>query len=142
MLGRMHICAGRALDSHYCRPSCPAAPLATQRGFLHTGAEAEKQGSGRADLPPHEVPASRASERALRTCQGWGRGKHSIYGLAANWHNTWHITASISAGAGLRPRDLAAALRLARSRKCCAQEKELPTRSRNGYGSTSEFMKA
>jgi len=65
-------------------------------------------------------------------------------GLAAKLgYNTWHITAGIPAGDRLRPRDLAAALRLARFKKCCEQEKELPTRSTKLVtDQQAEFMKA
>src|ERR1700738_4385485 len=106
----------------YCRPSCPARrPLRRNVVFFHTGAEAEKQGFRPCRrCRPNEVAGPVALvERASRELAKCGEGESvGFAALAARLNTTpGTLRRAFVQVTGLRPRDLAAALRLARFKK-------------------------
>src|SRR5712664_1219125 len=106
----------------YCRPSCPARrPLRRTVVFFHTGAEAEKQGF-RACLRcrPNEVAGpvalvERASQELGKAGEEEGVGFATLAARLGTTPGT--LRRAFVQVTGLRPRALAAALRLARFKK-------------------------
>src|SRR6202048_3118248 len=101
----------------YCRPSCPARrPLRRNVVFFHTGAEAERQGFRPCRrCRPNEVAGPVALvERASRELAKFGEDEGVRFATLAAKLNTTPGTLrrAFLQVTGLRPRDLAAALRL------------------------------
>ena len=132
----------------YCRPSCPARrPLRRNVLFFHTGAEAEKQGFRpcRRCRPNELAGPVVLVERATRELSKTGEEESVRFtALAARLGTTpgtlrrafLHVT-------GLRPRDLAAALRLARFKKMLRAGKGIADALyETGYGSTSRVYES
>ena len=132
----------------YCRPSCPARrPLRRNVVFFHTGAEAEKEGFRPClRCRPNEVAGPVALvEHASRELVKFGEDEGVGFAtLAARLGTTpgtlrrafVHVT-------GLRPRELAAALRLARFKKMLREGKGIAEALyETGYGSTSRVYES
>ena len=127
----------------YCRPSCPARrPLRRNVVFFHTGVEAEKQGFRPCRrCRPNEVAGPVALvERAARELAKFGEDEGVRFAALAARLNTTPGTLrrAFQQVTGLRPRDLAAALRVARFKKMLRQGKQIAEALyETGYGSTS-----
>jgi AraC family transcriptional regulator, regulatory protein of adaptative response / methylated-DNA-[protein]-cysteine methyltransferase len=127
----------------YCRPSCPARrPLRRNVVFFHTGAEAEKQGFRPCRrCRPNEVAGPVALvERASRALAKFGEDEGvGFAALAATLDTTpGTLRRAFVQVTGLRPRELAAALRLARFKKMLREGKGIAEALyETGYGSTS-----
>ena len=127
----------------YCRPSCPARrPLRRNVVFFHTGAEAEKQGFRPCRrCRPNEVAGPVALvDRASRELAKCGEDESvGFAALAARLNTTpGTLRRAFVQVTGLRPRDLAAALRLARFKKMLREGKGIAEALyETGYGSTS-----
>jgi AraC family transcriptional regulator of adaptative response/methylated-DNA-[protein]-cysteine methyltransferase len=127
----------------YCRPSCPARrPLRRNVVFFHTGTEAEKQGFRPClRCRPNEVAGPVALvERAVRELARIGEEEGLAFGaLAARLGTTsGTLRRAFVQATGLRPRDLAAALRLERFKKLLKEGKGIAAALyETGYGSTS-----
>ena len=132
----------------YCRPSCPARrPMRRNVVFFHTGAEAEKEGFRPClRCRPNEVAGPVALvEHASRELVKFGEDEDVGFAtLAARLGTTpgtlrrafVHVT-------GLRPRELAAALRLARFKKMLREGKGIAEALyETGYGSTSRVYES
>jgi AraC family transcriptional regulator of adaptative response/methylated-DNA-[protein]-cysteine methyltransferase len=129
----------------YCRPSCPARrPLRRNVVFFHTGAEAEQQGFRPCRrCRPNEVAGPVALvERAARelAMSGEEEGVRFV-ALAAKLGTTaGTLRRAFLQVTGLRPRDLAAALRLERFKKMLRAGKGIAEALyETGYGSTSRI---
>jgi AraC family transcriptional regulator of adaptative response/methylated-DNA-[protein]-cysteine methyltransferase len=132
----------------YCRPSCPARrPLRRNVIFFQTGAEAEKQGF-RACLrcKPNEVAGSVSLvERASRELVKAGEDESvGFAALAARLETTpGTLRRAFVQVTGLRPRELGAALRLARFKKLLREGKGIADALyETGYGSTSRVYES
>src|SRR6266849_7468829 len=127
----------------YCRPSCPARrPLRRNVVFFHTGAEAEKQGFRPCRrCRPNEVAGPVALvERASHELGKAGEEESIRFtALAARLGTTpGTLRRAFLQVTGLRPRDLAAALRLARFKKMLREGKGIADALyETGYGSSS-----
>jgi len=127
----------------YCRPSCPARrPLRRNVVFFRTGVEAEKQGFRPCRrCRPNEVSGPVALvERAARELAKFGEDEGVRFAALAARLNTTPGTLrrAFQQVTGLRPRDLAAALRVARFKKMLRQGKQIADALyETGYGSTS-----
>ncbi len=127
----------------YCRPSCPARrPLRRNVVFFRTGVEAEKQGFRPCRrCRPNEVAGPVALvERASRELAKFGEDEGVRFAALAARLNTTPGTLrrAFQQVTGLRPRDLAAALRVARFKKMLRQGKQIADALyETGYGSTS-----
>jgi AraC family transcriptional regulator, regulatory protein of adaptative response / methylated-DNA-[protein]-cysteine methyltransferase len=132
----------------YCRPSCPARrPLRRNVIFFHTGAEAEKQGFRPCRrCRPNEVAGTVALvERAARELANFREDEGVRFAtLAARLHTTTgRLRRAFLQVTGLRPRDLAAALRLARFKKMLRDGKAISEALyETGYGSTSRVYES
>ena len=132
----------------YCRPSCPARrPLRRNVVFFHTGAEAEKQGFRPCRrCRPNEVAGPVALvERAARELANFGEDEGLRFAALASRLNTTTGTLrrAFQQVTGLRPRDLAAALRLARFKKMLRDGKAISEALyETGYGSTSRVYES
>jgi AraC family transcriptional regulator, regulatory protein of adaptative response / methylated-DNA-[protein]-cysteine methyltransferase len=132
----------------YCRPSCPARrPLRRNVVFFHTGAEAEKQGFRPCRrCRPHEVAGPVALvERASRELANFGEDEGVRFATLAAKLNTTPGTLrrAFLQVTGLRPRELAAALRLARFKKMLREGKKIAEALyETGYGSTSRVYES
>jgi AraC family transcriptional regulator of adaptative response/methylated-DNA-[protein]-cysteine methyltransferase len=132
----------------YCRPSCPARrPLRRNVVFFHTGAEAEQQGFRPCRrCRPNEVAGPVALvERASRELAKFGGDEGVRFAaLAARLHTTTGtLRRAFRQVTGLRPRDLAAALRLARFKKMLREGKGISEALyETGYGSTSRVYES
>src|SRR6267143_4712257 len=127
----------------YCRPSCPARrPLRRNVVFFHTGAEAEEQGFRPCRrCRPNEVAGPvTLVERASRELASFGEDEGVRFAtLAAKLNTTLGtLRRAFLQVTGLRPRDLAAALRLARFKKMLREGRGIAEALyETGYGSTS-----
>jgi AraC family transcriptional regulator of adaptative response/methylated-DNA-[protein]-cysteine methyltransferase len=126
----------------YCRPSCPARrPLRRNVVFFHTGAEAERQGFRPCRrCRPNEVAASVALvARAARELAQSTEDTVRFSALAETLGTTAAtLRRAFLQTTGLRPRDLAAALRLTRFKKMLREGKSIADALyETGYGSTS-----
>ena len=132
----------------YCRPSCPARrPLRRNVVFFHTGAEAEKQGFRPCRrCRPNEVAGPVALvERAARELAKSGEDEGVRFATLAAKLNTTTGTLrrAFQQVTGLRPRDLAAALRLAKFKKMLRDGKGISEALyETGYGSTSRVYES
>jgi AraC family transcriptional regulator of adaptative response/methylated-DNA-[protein]-cysteine methyltransferase len=132
----------------YCRPSCPARrPLRRNVVFFHTGAEAEKQGFRPCRrCRPNEVAGPVALvERAARELARSGEDEGVRFATIAAKLNTTTGTLrrAFQQVTGLRPRDLAAALRLAKFKKMLRDGKGIAEALyETGYGSTSRVYES
>src|ERR1700756_475415 len=132
----------------YCRPSCPARrPLRRNVVFFHTGAEAEKQGFRPCRrCRPNEVAGPVALvERAARELAKSGEDEGVRFAtLAAKLNTTTgRLRRAFQQVTGLRPRDLAAALRLAKFKKMLRDGKAISEALyETGYGSTSRVYES
>src|SRR5260221_7261681 len=126
----------------YCRPSCPARrQLRRNVVFFHSGAEAEQQGFRPCRrCRPNEVAGPVALvERASRELAKYGEDESvGFAALAARLETTpGTFRRAFVQVTGLRPRDLAAALRLARFKKMLGEGKGIAEALyETGYGST------
>jgi AraC family transcriptional regulator of adaptative response/methylated-DNA-[protein]-cysteine methyltransferase len=126
----------------YCRPSCPARrPLRRNVVFFHTREEAERQGF-RACLRcrPDEVAGPVALvEKAARLLSESGEDGVRFAPLAAKLGTTpATLRRAFLQVTGLRPRELAEALRLARFKKMLRAGKGIADALyETGYGSSS-----
>jgi len=126
----------------YCRPSCPARrPLRRNVVFFRTGAEAEQQGFRPClRCRPNEVAGPIALvERATRELAQSGEDRLRFGVVAAKLGTTAAtLRRAFLSTTGLRPRDLAAALRLTRFKKMLREGKSIADALyETGYGSTS-----
>ncbi len=132
----------------YCRPSCPARrPLRRNVVFFHTGAEAEKEGFRPClRCRPNEVAGPVALvERASRELVKFGEDEGVGFAtLAARLGTTpGTLRRAFVQVTGLRPRELAAALRLARFKKMLREGKGIAEALyETGYGSTSRVYES
>jgi AraC family transcriptional regulator of adaptative response/methylated-DNA-[protein]-cysteine methyltransferase len=132
----------------YCRPSCPARrPLRRNVVFFHTGAEAEKQGFRPCRrCRPNEVAGPVALvERASRELAKFTEDDAlRLSTLAARLGTTaGTLRRAFQQVTGLRPRDLAAALRLERFKKMLRAGKGIADALyETGYGSTSRVYES
>jgi AraC family transcriptional regulator of adaptative response/methylated-DNA-[protein]-cysteine methyltransferase len=132
----------------YCRPSCPARrPLRRNVIFFRTGAEAEKQGFRPCRrCRPNEVAGPVALvESASRELAKFGEDEGIRFAALAAKLNTTPGTLrrAFQQVTGLRPRDLAAALRLARFKKMLRDGKGIAEALyETGYGSTSRVYES
>jgi AraC family transcriptional regulator of adaptative response/methylated-DNA-[protein]-cysteine methyltransferase len=132
----------------YCRPSCPARrPLRRNVVFFRTGAEAEKQGFRPCRrCRPNEVAGPVALvERASRELAKFGEDEGVRFAALATRLETTPGTLrrAFLQVTGLRPRDLAAALRLARFKKMLREGKGIAEALyETGYGSTSRVYES
>src|ERR1700682_753894 len=132
----------------YCRPSCPARrPRRRNVVFFHTGAEAEKQGFRPCRrCRPNEVAGPVALvERASHELAKSGEDEGVRFAaLAARLDTTpGQFRREFLHGTGFRPRDLAAALRLARFKKMLREGKGIAEALyETGYGSTSRVYES
>jgi AraC family transcriptional regulator of adaptative response/methylated-DNA-[protein]-cysteine methyltransferase len=132
----------------YCRPSCPARrPLRRNVVFFHTSAEAEKQGFRPCmRCRPNEVAGPVALvERAARELANFGEDEAVRFETLAARLNTTTGTLrrAFLQVTGLRPRDLAAALRVARFKKMLRAGKGISEALyETGYGSTSRVYES
>src|ERR1700731_1128574 len=112
----------------YCRPSCPARrPLRRNVVFFRTGVEAEQQGFRACRrCRPNEVAGPVALvERASRELAKFGEDEGVRFAALATSLETkpGTLRRAFLQVTGLRPRDLAAALRLARFKKMLREGK-------------------
>ena len=127
----------------YCRPSCPARrPLRRNVIFFRTGVEAEQQGFRPCRrCRPNEVAGPVALvERASRELAKCGEDEGMRFAALAGRLNTTPGTLrrAFQQVTGLRPRDVAAAMRLARFKKMLRDGKGIAEALyETGYGSTS-----
>jgi len=126
----------------YCRPSCPARrPLRRNVVFFRTGAEAEQQGFRPClRCRPNEVAGSVALvEHAARELAQSDEDSVRFSVLAVRLGTTAAtLRRAFLQTTGLRPRDLAAALRLTRFKKLLRDGKSIADALyETGYGSTS-----
>jgi AraC family transcriptional regulator, regulatory protein of adaptative response / methylated-DNA-[protein]-cysteine methyltransferase len=127
----------------YCRPSCPARrPQRRNVVFFHSGAEAEKQGFRpcRRCRPNEKAGPVELVERASRELAKFGEDESLRFAvLAARLGATpGTLRRAFVRVTGLRPRDLAAALRLAQFKKMLREGKVIAEAVyETGYGSTS-----
>lgn len=126
----------------YCRPSCPARrPLRRNVVFFHTGQEAEKEGFRPCRrCRPNEVAGPIALvERAVKELAQSGEDTVRFDALAAKLGTTAAtLRRAFLQTTGLRPRDLAAALRLTRFKKMLREGRSIADALyETGYGSTS-----
>jgi AraC family transcriptional regulator, regulatory protein of adaptative response / methylated-DNA-[protein]-cysteine methyltransferase len=127
----------------YCRPSCPARrPQRRNVVFFHSGAEAEKQGFRpcRRCRPNEKAGPVELVERASRELAKFGEDESLKFAaLAARLGATpGKLRRAFVRVTGLRPRDLAAALRLAQFKKMLREGKGIAEALyETGYGSTS-----
>jgi AraC family transcriptional regulator of adaptative response/methylated-DNA-[protein]-cysteine methyltransferase len=127
----------------YCRPSCPARrPLRQNVIFFHTGSEAEKQGFRACRrCRPNEVAGPVALvEQAVREMRKFESDEAIAFAALASRLNTssGRLRRAFVQVTGLRPRDLAAALRLERFKKLLRDGKPIADALyETGYGSTS-----
>jgi AraC family transcriptional regulator, regulatory protein of adaptative response / methylated-DNA-[protein]-cysteine methyltransferase len=126
----------------YCRPSCPARrPLRRNVVFFHTGAEAEQQGFRPCRrCRPNEVAGSVALvENAAQELAQSSEDSVRFSVLAARLGTTAAtLRRAFLQTTGLRPRELAAALRLTRFKKMLREGKSIADALyETGYGSTS-----
>src|SRR5229473_1482728 len=132
----------------YCRPSCPARrPLRRNVVFFHTGAEAEKRGFRPCRrCRPNEVAGPVALvERASRELANFGEDEGVRFAtLAARLGTTpGTLRRAFLQVTGLRPRELAAALRLSRFKKRLREGKGIAEALyETGYGSTSRVYES
>src|SRR4051794_19284302 len=132
----------------YCRPSCPARrPLRRNVVFFHTGVEAERQGFRACKrCRPNEVAGPVALvERAARELAKSGEDERiGFAGLAMRLNTTpGTLRRAFLQVTGLRPRDLAAALRVARFKKMLREGKGIAEALyETGYGSTSRVYES
>ncbi len=132
----------------YCRPSCPARrPLRRNVVFFHTGAEAEKEGFRPClRCRPNEVAGPVALvELASRELVKFGEDEGVGFAtLAARLGTTpGTLRRAFVQVTGLRPRELAAALRLARFKKMLREGKGIAEALyETGYGSTSRVYES
>jgi AraC family transcriptional regulator of adaptative response/methylated-DNA-[protein]-cysteine methyltransferase len=132
----------------YCRPSCPARrPLRRNVVFFRTGVEAEKQGFRPCRrCRPNEVAGPVALvERASRELAKVGEDEGVRFAaLAVRLKTTpGTLRRAFLQVTGLRPRDLAAALRLARFKKMLRDGKGIAEALyETGYGSTSRVYES
>src|SRR5260221_3943070 len=132
----------------YCRPSCPARrPMRRNVVFFHTGAEAEKEGFRPClRCRPNEVAGPVALvERASRELVKFGEDEGVGFAtLAARLGTTpGTLRRAFVQVTGLRPRELAAALRLARFKKMLREGKGIAEALyETGYGSTSRVYES
>src|SRR5260221_4667970 len=132
----------------YCRPSCPARrPLRRNVVFFHSGAEAEQQGFRPCRrCRPNEVAGPVALvERASRELAKYGEDERvGFAALGARLDTTpGTLRRAFVQVTGLRPLDLAAALRLARFKKMLREGKgNAQALYETGYGPTGPpFLK-
>ena len=132
----------------YCRPSCPARrPLRRNVVFFRTGVEAEKQGFRPCRrCRPNEVAGpvalvERASHELAKVAEDEGV---RFATLAARLNTTaGTLRRAFLQVTGLRPRDLAAALRLSHFKKMLRQGKGIAEALyETGYGSTSRVYES
>src|SRR3954471_12143516 len=126
----------------YCRPSCPARrPLRRNVLFFRTGQEAEKQGFRACRrCKPNEVAGPVALVQAATRELAESREDTVRFGeLAAKLRSTpATLRRAFLQVTGLRPRELAAALRLERFKKMLRDGKSIADALyETGYGSTS-----
>ena len=132
----------------YCRPSCPARrPLRHNVVFFHTGAEAEKQGFRPCRrCRPNEVAGPVALvERAVSELAKFAEDESVRFAALASrlQTTTGTLRRAFLQATGLRPRELAAALRLARFKKMLRQGKGISEALyETGYGSTSRVYES
>ena len=132
----------------YCRPSCPARrPLRRNVVFFRTGAEAEQEGFRACKrCRPNEVAGPVALvERASRELAKFGEDEGIRFAALAAKLNTTPGTLrrAFQQVTGLRPRDLAAALRVARFKKMLRDGKAIADALyETGYGSTSRVYES
>jgi AraC family transcriptional regulator of adaptative response/methylated-DNA-[protein]-cysteine methyltransferase len=132
----------------YCRPSCPARrPLRRNVVFFRTGAEAEQQGFRPCRrCRPNEVAGPVALvERASRELAKCGEDEGIRFAALAARLNTTPGTLrrAFQQVTGLRPRDLAAAMRLALFKKMLRDGKGIAEALYDtGYGSTSRVYES
>jgi AraC family transcriptional regulator of adaptative response/methylated-DNA-[protein]-cysteine methyltransferase len=132
----------------YCRPSCPARrPLRRNVVFFRTGVEAEEEGFRPCRrCRPNEVAGPVALvERAARELAKFGEDEGVRFAALAARLNTTPGTLrrAFQQVTGLRPRDLAAALRLARFKKMLRDGKGIAEALyETGYGSTSRVYES
>jgi len=132
----------------YCRPSCPARrPLRRNVVFFHTGAEAEKQGFRPClRCRPNEVAGpvalvERASREIAKFDEDEGVGFATLAARLGTTPGT--LRRAFVQVTGLRPRELAAALRLARFKKMLRDGKGIAEALyETGYGSTSRVYES
>src|SRR5580765_3639573 len=126
----------------YCRPSCPARrPLRRNVVFFHTREEAEKQGY-RACLRcrPNEVPGAVALvQRAVRQLADSSEESVRLGALASALHTTQAtLRRAFRQVTGLRPRELAEALRIKTFKAMLRAGKNITDALyETGYGSSS-----
>jgi AraC family transcriptional regulator of adaptative response/methylated-DNA-[protein]-cysteine methyltransferase len=126
----------------YCRPSCPARrPLRRNVVFFRTREEAEKQGFRPClRCKPNEVAGPVALvERATRQLAESGEDSVRFSALAGTLDTTpATLRRAFLQVTGLRPRELAEALRLARFKKMLREGKSITDALyETGYGSSS-----
>jgi AraC family transcriptional regulator of adaptative response/methylated-DNA-[protein]-cysteine methyltransferase len=127
----------------YCRPSCPARrPLRRNVVFFHNGAEAEKEGFRPCRrCRPNEVagPVALVERASRELAKGGEEESIGFTALAARLGTTpGTLRRAFVQVTGLRPRDVAAALRLARFKKMLRDGKGIAEALyETGYGSTS-----
>jgi AraC family transcriptional regulator of adaptative response/methylated-DNA-[protein]-cysteine methyltransferase len=132
----------------YCRPSCPARrPLRRNVIFFRTGMEAEEQGFRPCRrCRPNEVAGPVALvERASRELAKCGEDEGIRFAALAARLNTTPGTLrrAFQQVTGLRPRDLAAAMRLALFKKMLRDGKGIAEALYDtGYGSTSRVYES
>jgi AraC family transcriptional regulator of adaptative response/methylated-DNA-[protein]-cysteine methyltransferase len=126
----------------YCRPSCPARrPLRRNVVFFRTGEEAEKQGFRACRrCKPNEIAGPVALVQAATRELAESREDSVRFGaLAAKLRSTpARLRRAFLQVTGLRPRELAEALRLARFKKMLRDGKSITDALyETGYGSSS-----
>ena len=132
----------------YCRPSCPARrPLRRNVVFFNTGAEAEQQGFRPClRCRPNEVAGPVALvQRASRELANFKEDEGVRFAtLAAKLGTTpGTLRRAFLQVTGLRPRELAAAQRLARFKKMLREGKGIAEALyETGYGSTSRVYES
>jgi AraC family transcriptional regulator, regulatory protein of adaptative response / methylated-DNA-[protein]-cysteine methyltransferase len=132
----------------YCRPSCPARrPLRRNVVFFRTGVEAEREGFRACKrCRPNEVAGPVALvERASRELGKFGEDEGIRFaGLARRLNTTpGTLRRAFAQVTGLRPRDLASALRVARFKKMLREGKGIAEALyETGYGSTSRVYES
>src|SRR5712664_4829509 len=132
----------------YCRPSCPARrPMRRNVVFFHTGAEAEKEGFRPClRCRPNEVAGpvalvERASRELVKFGEDEGVGFATLAARVGTTPGT--LRRAFVQVTGLRPRELAAALRLARFKKMLREGKGIAEEPyETGYGSTSRVYES
>ena len=132
----------------YCRPSCPARrPLRRNVVFFHTGAEAEREGFRpcRRCRPNEVAEPVMLVERAFRELAKGTENESVRFTALADQLGTTAGTLrrAFLQVTGLRPRDLAAALRLGRFKKMLREGKGIADALyETGYGSTSRVYES